>query len=65
MSYFPISDAVRRTISMKVGEREYKLNNQVATLMVRPRGWHLEEAHVLVNGRPGRQPIQNYASASV
>lgn len=38
---------------MKVGEREYKLKDRVATLMVRPRGWHLEEAHVLVHGKPG------------
>ncbi len=38
---------------MKVGEREYKLKNQTATLMVRPRGWHLDEAHVLVHGKPG------------
>lgn len=45
-------DAIRRTISMKVGEREYKLKNQTATLMVRPRGWHLDEAHVLVHGKP-------------
>jgi len=31
-------DAIRRTISMKVGEREYKLKNKTATLMVRPCG---------------------------
>jgi len=45
-------DAVRKTISMKVGERDYRLKNQIATLMVRPRGWHLSEAHVLVHGKP-------------
>lgn len=42
---------------MKVGEREYKLKNQTATLMVRPRGWHLDEAHVLVHGKPGMPPF--------
>lgn len=32
--------------------KSYRLNEQVATLMVRPRGWHLEERNLLVNGRP-------------
>jgi malate synthase len=30
----------------------YELNEEIATLMVRPRGWHLEEKHVWVDGRP-------------
>jgi malate synthase len=30
----------------------YQLQDEIATLMVRPRGWHLEEKHVLVDGRP-------------
>ncbi len=30
----------------------YELNETIATLMVRPRGWHLEEKHVLLDGRP-------------
>lgn len=30
----------------------YRLNDQTATLMVRPRGWHLPEKHVLVDGEP-------------
>ena len=30
----------------------YELNDETATLLVRPRGWHLEEKHVLVDGRP-------------
>ncbi len=32
--------------------REYRLGDDVATLMVRPRGWHLTEKHVRVDGRP-------------
>lgn len=32
--------------------KHYALNDQIATLIVRPRGWHLEEAHVEVDGRP-------------
>jgi malate synthase len=48
-------DAVRREISFASpdgGGKEYRLNDKVATLMVRPRGWHLEERHVLVDGAP-------------
>lgn len=45
-------DAVRRSISFTAPAtgKQYKLNPQTATLLVRPRGWHLDEAHVLVNG---------------
>ena len=43
-------DAVRRTISFSTAEKEYKLNAQTATLMVRPRGWHLPEKHLIVDG---------------
>jgi malate synthase len=44
-------DAVRRTISLEQGGKSYKLNDKVATLVVRPRGWHLDEKHVLVDGK--------------
>src|SRR5689334_18428327 len=45
-------DAVRRTISFDSGAKQYKLNDKAATLLVRPRGWHLVEKHVLVDGTP-------------
>jgi malate synthase len=32
--------------------KAYRLNEKTAVLLVRPRGWHLDEAHVTVNGRP-------------
>ncbi|PRC92280.1 malate synthase A [Solimicrobium silvestre] len=44
-------DAVRKTISMEQNGKSYKLNETTATLVVRPRGWHLDEKHVLVDGR--------------
>jgi malate synthase len=44
-------DAVRRTISMESNGKTYKLNDKIATLVVRPRGWHLDEKHVLVDGK--------------
>jgi malate synthase len=43
-------DAVRRTISLQQGDKTYRLNDKVATLVVRPRGWHLDEKHVYVDG---------------
>lgn len=45
-------DAVRRTITLSTSGKEYRLNEKVATLKVRPRGWHLEERHITHNGRP-------------
>ncbi len=45
-------DAVERTISLDTGEKQYSLNDEIATLLVRPRGWHLGEKHVLVDGEP-------------
>src|SRR6476661_3616774 len=44
-------DAVRRTISLEQNGKQYKLNDKVATLVVRPRGWPLDEKHVLVDGK--------------
>jgi malate synthase len=46
-----LRDAVRRTISFRSSEgKEYKLNDNIAVLIVRPRGWHLVEKHMLVDG---------------
>jgi len=47
-----LRDAVRRTISLDTGEKSYRLGEELATLVVRPRGWHLHEKHVLVDGAP-------------
>jgi malate synthase len=47
-----VYDAVRRTIELDTGEKQYRLNDQVATLMIRPRGWHLLERHHEVGGSP-------------
>ena len=48
-----LRDAVEGTISFVSPEgKRYELNREVATLVVRPRGWHLEEKHFLVDGKP-------------
>ncbi len=47
-----LRDAVNRTIFFQnPNGKSYTLNPSVATLLVRPRGWHLEEKHVKVNGQ--------------
>ncbi|MDB5887860.1 MAG: malate synthase [Rhodocyclales bacterium] len=46
-----LMDAVRGTISLEQNGKHYKLNDKVATLLVRPRGLHLDEKHVLVDGQ--------------
>jgi malate synthase len=43
--------AIRRTLTLQQGEKHYKLNDTIATLQVRPRGWHLDEKHVTVDGQ--------------
>jgi malate synthase len=43
--------AVRKTITLEQNGKSYKLNDKTATLVVRPRGWHLDEKHVLVDGK--------------
>jgi malate synthase len=48
-----LADAVRRSIDYRSPEgREYRLNDRTATLMVRPRGWHLEERHARHHRHP-------------
>jgi malate synthase len=47
-----VADAVRGAISLETPEKSYRLNDEIATLVIRPRGWHLEERHVLVDGEP-------------
>jgi len=48
-----LRDAVEGTISYVSPEgKRYELNSRVGTLMVRPRGWHLDERYFTVDGRP-------------
>ena len=57
-----LRDAIRRTISFTSPEgKEYKLNPEVATLIVRPRGWHLLEKHILIDGQPISGGILDFA----
>src|SRR5690349_3006292 len=45
-------DAVSRTISFEQSGKQYRLNEKHAVLIPRPRGWHLDEKHVTIDGEP-------------
>jgi malate synthase len=47
-----LTDALERTIELDTGDKRYRLNDEVATLLIRPRGWHLVERHFEVDGQP-------------
>ncbi len=56
-----LRDAVRRTIRYEQPGKVYELNDEVAVLMVRPRGWHLLEKHLLVDGEPVSASLFDFA----
>jgi malate synthase len=56
-----LRDAVNGTISLSSGGKDYALGENLATLLVRPRGWHLLEKHVLVDGDPVSAGIFDFA----
>jgi malate synthase len=45
-------EAIERTIELETPDKTYRLDDETATLLVRPRGWHLPERHFLVDGEP-------------
>jgi malate synthase len=56
-----LRDAVRKTISLQQGDRHYRLNETTAVLIPRPRGWHLDEKHVHIDGVPVAGGIFDFA----
>ncbi|WP_035059714.1 malate synthase A [Andreprevotia chitinilytica] len=46
-----LKEAVRHTIRLESNGKTYQLNDKIATLVVRPRGWHLDEKHITVDGQ--------------
>ncbi|MEO8033606.1 MAG: malate synthase A [Acidobacteriota bacterium] len=55
-----LRDAVRRTITYAAGQKQYRLNEATAVLLVRPRGWHLVEEHLLVDGAPASASLFDF-----
>ena len=60
---FNVRDANRKTISFldETRGKSYQLNKETAVLFVRPRGWHMEEKNVLVDGEPMSASIWDFA----
>ncbi len=56
-----IRDAVRRTITLEQNGKQYKLNDKTAVLIPRPRGWHLDEKHMTVDGKRVSGSIFDFA----
>ncbi len=57
-----VRDAVRGSIEyVNPAGKRYRLNSHVATLLVRPRGWHLPEKHVLVDGQEASASLFDFA----
>ena len=56
-----LRDATTRTITLSAGGKDYKLNDKIATLLVRPRGWHLVEKHVIIDGQPISASLFDFA----
>jgi malate synthase len=55
-----LTDALDRTITLDTGEKQYALNDEVATLLVRPRGWHLVERHFEVDDAPSSASLFDF-----
>src|SRR5262245_16708537 len=56
-----LGEGIRRTIKLEQGGKTYKLNDKIATLQVRPRGWHLDEKHITVDGQRTSGGIVDFA----
>ncbi len=59
-----LRDAVRGTISLETSEKTYRLSHETATLLVRPRGWHLHERHLLLDGEPVSASLFDFGLAA-
>ena len=55
-----LHDAVRGTLALDTPEKSYRLAASRATLVVRPRGWHMEERHLLVDGEPAAASLVDF-----
>jgi malate synthase len=58
-----VRDAIRGDLSFETAEKSYALNDEIATLLVRPRGWHLLERHVEIDGQPVSASLYDFGRA--
>ena len=60
-----LAEAVRGTIELETERKTYRLNEEPAVLIPRPRGWHLHESHALVDGEPVSASLFDFGLAFV
>ena len=53
-------DALARNMTLDTGAKTYQLNDNPAVLIVRPRGWHLVEKHILIDGHPAPASLVDF-----
>jgi malate synthase len=62
-----VRDAVRGELSLDVdspeGSKSYRLNDEIATMLIRPRGWHLVERHVEIDDNPVSASLYDFGLA--
>jgi malate synthase len=58
-----VRDAIRRELALDTPEKSYRLNDEIATLLIRPRGWHMVERHHLVDGEPASASLFDFGLA--
>jgi malate synthase len=59
-----VRDAVRGDIALDTGVKRYRLNEETATLLIRPRGWHLPERHHEIDGEPASGSLFDFGLAT-
>ena len=55
-----LTDAIERSIEHEENGRTYRLGDDPATLLVRPRGWHLTDRHITVGGQPVSASLMDF-----
>jgi malate synthase len=58
-----VRDAIRGELTLETPDKTYRLNDEVATLLIRPRGWHLVERHVEIDGEAVSASLYDFARA--
>ena len=55
-----VRDAIRRDLTLQRDGKSYAINDETATLVIRPRGWHLPERHVQIDGQPAAASLVDF-----
>jgi malate synthase len=58
-----VRDAVRGELALDTADKSYRLNDEIATMLIRPRGWHLVERHVEIDGDPVSASLYDFGLA--